>query len=55
MNGEENIKCSHLYKFFRTVSFLVAAELPCGFFDFDLEESNIDQRVVYFNKDEETD
>jgi hypothetical protein len=35
------------------VSFLVAAELPCGFFDFDLEESNIDQRVVYFTKEEE--
>ena len=34
------------------VSFLVAAELPCGFFDFDLEESNIDQRVVYFKEDE---
>lgn len=34
------------------VSFMVAAELPYGFFDFDLEESNIDQIVVYFIKEE---
>jgi hypothetical protein len=32
------------------VSFLVTAEIPFGYFDFDLEESNIDQRVAYFEQ-----
>ena len=37
------------------ISFMVSAELPYGFFDFDLEESNIDQRVVYFEQQKNED